>query len=177
MANTKITDNPLFQRLPQTDREFRFFAQTLADFLIMDVIPGAIASQRVLPMVRVGNRGSVQSIPTLTSADEGATADITIAAHSLIDETGAIAYNGGSITGLAFNTTYYVYADDADYEGGAVTYIATTTQQDLVGDAGRYYVGAIVTAALGDPTPTGGGGGGGAGGGLDPAPDDGELWP
>jgi hypothetical protein len=56
-----------------------------------------------------------------------------------------ITLNSGSITGLSYNTLYYVYYDDPGFLGGAVTYNATTTKETALLGAGRFFVGSIQT--------------------------------
>lgn len=102
----------------------------------------------------------------LTAADVGATATITIAAWTGHLGTGlSISFNSGSVAGLAFSTTFYVYADDPNREGGAVTYTATTTKTDIGDNDGRIFIGTVVTPADGgggtSGSPIGGLGGGG----------------
>lgn len=106
---------------------------------------------------------SGMAIPTnpLTAADVGATATISIAAGT--GYIGSITYtwNSGSITGLAFSTKYYVYADDPNLAGGTLTFSASTAPEDASKNNGRVSFGSITTPA------DGGGGTGGAGGGGD----------
>lgn len=72
----------------------------------------------------------------------------------------SLSYTGGSITGLAYNTKYYVYCDDPTYQGGAVTYHQTTAAWVITQGDGRIYLGNITLSSTGGGT--GGGGGGGA---------------
>lgn len=114
------------------------------------------------PMTRAMGPGSARVSNPLTAVDAGATATINVAAHTVYngDATG-IAYNVGSITGLAFSTYYLVYVDDANYAGGAVTYIATTASVNVAKALGRYFVGTVTTPADGGGSIGGGGGVGG----------------
>lgn len=131
---------------------------------------GQAVSQRLLNVVAAGNKNSTQSAQPLTGVDTGAgTARIDIASHNVQYGFGTVAYNSGSITGLANSTLYYVYADDPTYAGGAVTYAATTTATNATANSGRYYLGRVTTPAGGAGN-TGGGYGGGGGGGGDPIP-------
>lgn len=96
---------------------------------------------------------------TLTAADAGSDVTITIAAHTRIypNET-MVAISGGSVTGLAFSTTYAVYYDDATLLEGSPTFEATTdleTGQSNYAE-GRHYVGTVVTPANGAGNTTGG---------------------
>jgi hypothetical protein len=56
-----------------------------------------------------------------------------------------VSYNAGSVAGLDYDTTYYLYADDPELEGGAVTYLAATAPATVVSDPDFYYVGSIHT--------------------------------
>lgn len=106
---------------------------------------GRAVDQRFLPTVSWGNISSVQSADPLFATAGATTADISVAAHTLHTDFGNIAYNSGSVIGLALNTRYYIYVDDPDYEGGAVTYIASTSRPNVPANSGRYFVGTIVT--------------------------------
>jgi hypothetical protein len=106
---------------------------------------GRARDQRFLPTVTFGNVASVQSVEPLTSSAGATTADILIAAHTLHTDFANIAYNSGSVTGVALNTRYYVYTDDPNYVGGAVTYVASTSRPNVPANSGRYFVGTIET--------------------------------
>lgn len=126
---------------------------------------GQAVSQRLLNVVAAGNKSSTQSVQPLTGVDVGAgVARVDIASHNVQYDFGLVAYNSGSITGLANSTEYFVYSDDPSYAGGAVTYLATTNPNIVTANSGRYYLGKVTTPAGGGGN-TGGGGGGGAGGG------------
>ena len=128
-------------------------------------MPGVLVGGEALPTITAFNKGSIQSVTLpLSAADVGSDSTITISAHNVVYDNGTVAYNSGSITGLAFSTLFYVYADDPTKAGGAVTYISTTTSTDITANVGRYYVGQITTPADGAGDTTGGGGGGGGGG-------------
>jgi hypothetical protein len=107
----------------------------------------------------VNRTPAIANSSPLTSSDGGSTATVTIAAWNYQMGFGQVSYNSGSITGLSFETLYYVYAEDSSFAGGAVTYSATTNAQNVVAGNGRIYVGSITTIANGAP-PGGGGGGG-----------------
>lgn len=106
---------------------------------------GRATDQRFLPQVSAGNRLSAQSANPLSATSGASTSTINIAAHTMYYGFGTVAYSAGSVTGLTPSTTYYVYADDADFAGGAVSYTATTAPQTVVSSNDRYYVGSIVT--------------------------------
>ncbi|WP_444958073.1 hypothetical protein [Microbulbifer sp. ZKSA002] len=113
---------------------------------------GQIADQRSLQQ----NMGSIASLPTsssvLSASDNGSSAKISISAHTVQYAGFTVAYNSGSITGLNFSTTYYVYVDDASYAGGGVTYYATTQIWQLAAGIGRRAIGTITTPADGGGT-------------------------
>ncbi|WP_444922695.1 hypothetical protein ACJJH9_00025 (plasmid) [Microbulbifer sp. DLAB2-AF] len=115
---------------------------------------GQIADQRSLPQ----NIGSMPALPTssaiLSASDNGSTAKITIASHTVQYGGYTVTYNSGSITGLSFSKRYYIYVDDPLYAGGGVTYYATTQIWKLSAEAGRRSVGAITTPSNGGSTTT-----------------------
>ncbi len=91
---------------------------------------------------------------TLTATDAGASATITISGHTRNYGDGTTAaITGGSITGLAYSTDYWVYYDAPKGTAGAVTYAAATSVQgNATGNPNRHFVGAVSTpAALGGP--------------------------
>ena len=167
-TNARVRLNPAIQRMPKNEREWTQFANELSQWVLkvarlgdgslltaadvtingLDEIPGVVMSERSLPMVNIGNVRSAQSVAPLSASDAGGTATIAVAAHTLATTSGDVTFNSGSITGLAFETQYFVYCDGG-YTGGAVTYIATTDSADLVGALDRYYVGLITTGLEG----------------------------
>lgn len=106
---------------------------------------GRAVSQSLLPPVNRANRSSLQTSSVLTATDTGAAVTINIAAHTLATDTGNVSYSAGSIAGLGYATTYFLYTSDPDLSGGAVTYLSTTDPAVVVSDPDFYYVGAIVT--------------------------------
>ena len=71
-----------------------------------------------------------------------------------------VAVSGASVGGLAADTFYYLYYDDADRVGGAVTYGATTTGSVAFASAAnpfRHFAGHVRTALDSTGTTTGGG--------------------
>lgn len=166
MTNTRLLENPALQRMPTNPREWVQYQNELSNWVIriarlgdgslttaggttidgLGEMPGIVPSEQSLPMVSTGNLGSLQSDPAiLTSTDAGASATVSISAHGLDMSSGTISYNAGSITGLSYATTYYIYALDPTYAGGAVTYLSTTDTTDVVSNVGTYYVGSITT--------------------------------
>lgn len=107
----------------------------------------------------VGVRSTTTVSPT--AADAGSSASVTIPTHTrrIPGVAGSVSrtYNSGTITGLSFSQTYFIYCDDAGFAGGAVTYIATTDPEDLTANAARVLVGSVTTPADGGSTTTGGG--------------------
>jgi hypothetical protein len=98
----------------------------------------------------------------LSASDAGSDATITIANHTRkYTDASSKSVTGGSITGLAYSTTYTVYYDQVSRAGGAVTYHATTDPNVGLANAaaGRHWCGKITTPASG---------GGGTSGGVDP---------
>lgn len=111
----------------------------------------------------------------LSASDAGATATISIAAHTRVYpvqgdiDVPDLSVGSGSITGLSFSTKYYVYYDDTTLADTTPSYLATTTASTAqVGSAaGRHLVGVVTTPADGGsgtsgegPLPPGGGGDG-----------------
>lgn len=90
---------------------------------------------------------------TMTASDAGASATITISAHTRVYADGtSAAVLGGSITGLAYSTSYYVYYHDAAHAGGAVSYLYSTSASAAIQAGDVHSVGAVTTpAAAGAP--------------------------
>lgn len=93
---------------------------------------------------------------TITATDAGANATITISAHTRYYADGTnVSVNGGSVTGLAYSTLYYIYYDQASRAGGAVTYAATTSEATAAQVGDRHTVGSVTTPAAAAPDNTG----------------------
>lgn len=89
---------------------------------------------------------------TITATDAGANATITISSHNRVyatDPTTTVAVNGGVITGLAYDTVYFIYYDQPSRLGGAVTYVATTNQSLVAQINDRHSVGIVTTPLAG----------------------------
>lgn len=87
---------------------------------------------------------------TMTATDAGADATITISAHTRIYGDGtSVAVSGGTVTGLAYSTGFFVYYDQASRAGGAVTYQATTSAATAAQTGDRHSLGAVTTPAGG----------------------------
>lgn len=162
----------VIQRMPKSDRSWNHFINELSKWIIDITQTGKLPNQDVLSTLAVFNKGSAQNTLPLTAADVGSDTTVTIASHNVLSDGNTLAYNSGTITGLGFNTKYFVYVDDSERVGGAVTYVATTTATDVVASSARYYVGAVTTPADGSADTSGGGGGGA---GQDPG--NGGVWP
>jgi|GEM_PF-6521058 len=99
----------------------------------------------------------------LTAHDAGATATINVGSFTMrIQGIGDVSINSGAITGLSFNTLYFIYYDDDQLAGGAVTFVATTTKETTLDGNGRFFVGSILTPIDGFAD-TGGNNDGGSG--------------
>lgn len=93
---------------------------------------------------------------TITATDAGANATINISAHTRYYADGTnVSVNGGSVTGLAYSTLYYIYYDQASRAGGAVTYQATTSEATAAQVGDRHTVGSVTTPAAAAPDNTG----------------------
>lgn len=87
---------------------------------------------------------------TMTASDAGSDATVTISAHTRIYGDGtSVSVNGGSVTGLAYSTGYFIYYDQASRAGGAVTYQATTSAATAAQTGDRHSLGAVATPAGG----------------------------
>jgi hypothetical protein len=149
-------------------------AQAAADAAQADALAAARESARINSYP---NPGSV-----LSAADVGSDCTVTIANHTRVYpvqgsiDVPDVAITGGTITGLAFSTRYYVYYDDTTLSNTTPTFLATTTSAtaQVGAAAGRHFVGYIDTPADGGGSTSGigggtpGGGGGGSGGGYIP---------
>ncbi len=102
----------------------------------------------------VVNSGTLNA--TLTGRDAGSTASIDVSGHVRVYGDGAtVSVNPGSINGLAFGTTYYVYYDQESREGGAVPYQATSVKLTAVQTGARHFVGVVTTPANGSADTSG----------------------
>lgn len=94
----------------------------------------------------------------ITASDAGTTASIGISSHTRRYPDKDVTVNAGSVTGLAFSTTYYIYYDDTARLGGSVTYAATTsitTAGFSSTNPGRHFVGSVTTPADGGGSTSG----------------------
>lgn len=146
-TNTQLRENPRLQRSPKTDRDWVQFINELQKWVVDISVTGRLTSDKIMPPALLSNMGSVQTTLPVTATDAGASATANVAAHTLSRESGDVSYNAGSVSGLAYDTRYWIYADDTNYGGGAVTYSATTSKSDIVGNIGRYFVSEVRTPA------------------------------
>lgn len=93
---------------------------------------------------------------SIGAADAGTNVTVSISAHSRIYGDGTtVAVSSGSITGLAYSTTYYLYYNDPTRAGGAVTFQATTNQADAAQIGDVHSLGAVATPAAAAPPSAG----------------------
>ena len=81
----------------------------------------------------------------LTATDAGASATVNIAAFTMRVSGTDLSINSGSITGLSFETVYFIYYEDWQFDGGTVSYDATTTRENALNGPARFFVGSITT--------------------------------
>lgn len=107
------------------------------------------ASNTVTAASSLANSGTTGL--TITATDAGASATITMSAHTRNYGNGTnVAVNGGALTGLAYSTVYYISYIQASRAGGAVTYTASTNPDSLRQNGDTHSIGAVTTpAALG----------------------------
>lgn len=91
----------------------------------------------------------------LTATDAGASATVNIAAFTMRISGTDLSINSGSITGLSFETVYFIYYEDWEFDGGTVTYAATTVRENALNGPARFFVGSIQTPADGAPDTVG----------------------
>jgi hypothetical protein len=98
---------------------------------------------------------------TITATDAGANVTIAISGHTRYyphadGTTTSVSVTGGSLTGLAYSTKYYIYYDQASRAGGAVTYASTTSATTAAQIEPRHVVGSVMTPAAAGAPLTGG---------------------
>jgi hypothetical protein len=88
---------------------------------------------------------------SISASDAGADVTVTISAHTRVYAGGTtVAVDGGVLTGLLYNTNYWIAYDQASRSGGIVPYVAyLTTQGNAVNDPDRHFVGALQTPEAG----------------------------
>lgn len=172
----RINRNDLAKFLPDP-RSVRQFEQLLNEFI--GVAEAVIAAQSAAEAANtaaatanaaadtaltVADTVTVDSAISNSSAtgllvdanDAGASATITISAHTRVYGDGtSVAVNAGSVTGLAYSTSYWVIYNDPTRAGGAVVYTASTSVQGNGIPTGQHFVGAVTTPAAAAPPTTG----------------------
>lgn len=99
------------------------------------------------------------AVMTSAVATDPTMANITIANHYRVYADGVkVAVTGGSINGLALNTTYYVFYDDPNQTGGDVVYKYSTNNTDAAQTNGRHSLNYINTPQTATSPPEDGGG-------------------
>ena len=93
-------------------------------------------------------QGSYVGGVSMSGTDAGASATVNISAHTryYADNT-SVSVNSGSVTSLAYSTTYFIYYDQPTRLGGAVTYAATTSETTAAQIGDRHLVGSVTTPA------------------------------
>lgn len=125
-------------------------AQTAADAAATAATNAQNAADGATGLTSVVNSGV--DISPLTATDAGSDVTINIAAHNRTYADGTtVAVSSGSLTGLAYTTTYFVYYDDPTRAGGSVTYVSTTTEADAAQVGDRHLVGKVLTPAAAAP--------------------------
>lgn len=100
-------------------------------------------------------RDSYSDPNVLTASNAGGSVSISVAAHQrhYLDPAASVSLAGGTISGLAAATGYFVYYDDPGLSGGAVTYQATTDNAAAVASLSNPYRHAV--GSIPGPTQTG----------------------
>lgn len=149
--------------------------QSLADvtaysFVIAGSGPGAIALDTGNLLVQAPGYTAYRPLSNpLTAHDAGSSVTINIASFNMriAGEASDPSYNSGSVTGLSYNTLYYIYFDDPAPFGGSVTYVTTTNKEQAFQGISRFFIGSIQTPAAGAPDTVGNSdGGNGSQGGM-----------
>ena len=156
----QLRENPQLQRYPRDERGWIQFINEFQKWVVDLSVNGRLTSDAIMPQALLSNMGTVQNSLPVTSTDAGATATVDVASHVLSRSSGSVSYGAGSITGLDYDTRYFVYADDPEFSGGSVTYSASESKADIVGNLGRYFVSEITTPAAAAADNTGGVGAG-----------------
>jgi hypothetical protein len=99
----------------------------------------------------------------LTAHDAGSSVTINVASFSMrVPGMNDLPFGSGAISGLSYNTLYYVYFSDPGFlPESAPTYLASTVKEDAIDAAGYLYVGSILTPVVGAPDTSGNNDGGG----------------
>lgn len=139
---------------PAVAYDYKVVAENTAKVLSVD----AILSSQTLMLSASGMLTYRPLSNPLTATDAGTTATVTIAGFTMrIQGVGDKSLTGSSITGLAFDSLFYVYYDDPQLLGGLPSggYQATATKETALNGAGRFFVGSIRTPVDGGPDTSG----------------------
>lgn len=97
------------------------------------------------------NGDMVMSYPvSLTITGVAASGLITISDHTRRYPSGDVSVTNGTVSGITYGQTGYIYYDDAKRTGGVVTYRASTTLTDAFlssTNPNRHYVGKVTMPA------------------------------
>lgn len=149
-------------RLPRMQRQFPITNGNLPhpafhqdwDKAMREIETAVSSLEDTLARVKLGSSYTVGA--TISAADVGSDVTVTISAHTRYYADGtSVSVSGGTVTGLAFSTLYYIYYDDSALAGGAVTYAATTSATTAAQVNGRHLVGSVTTPADGAAPSTG----------------------
>lgn len=86
----------------------------------------------------------------LTITGVAATGSITVSEHIRQYPSGALTVQAGTVTGVSYGSTYFIYYDQASRAGGLVSYVASTSYADAFATAtnpNRHYVGKVTMPA------------------------------
>lgn len=179
MALPKLSAHqPIAGSLPPTRQFLEFMEKTRAAQAMTDEEQQAILDQLaglVSDLTAVVDALSVQvdritrqTISTsyanglaMAGLADGATAKITISAHTRVYTDSSVAVLAGELTGLDYNKAYAIFYDDPDREGGAVAYQRHHDPAEAVTSSihpFRHLVGVVITPADGSAPPSSGGG-------------------
>jgi hypothetical protein len=118
----------------------------------VSVEPIIHATSRFVPQeldeaLRIANGIVIQGPSPLSCSKSTGTTSIWVSSFSawIRDRDSVVSFNSGSISGLANDTTYYIYADDEERRGGTVTYLATVIRSNALSGRDKIYIGRIRT--------------------------------
>jgi hypothetical protein len=91
----------------------------------------------------------IEGLSPLSEFRSAGSVGINVSAFTawITDKNTRIAYNSGSIVGLAPGITYYVFARDPERKGGSVAYMATPIRHSALAGDDKLYVGRLRTPA------------------------------
>jgi hypothetical protein len=135
----------------------------------LDGVASVLAQPSGYATQMIRGAGIIPPVGNLSATDAGGTATISVLAQEwdYPDQSTNVTRAAGSVTGLDFETAYYVYFKDATRTDGSVTYLATEDYSvATAGDDETHYIGSITTPADGGADTDGTDWGGWAGGGF-----------